>query len=238
MILMYEKLITVLNDKKNEDKKVQFEKYFKNVLTFYGIPSPELKEIFKKIYNENIKSLEIDDKTELAKKLMSSKYAEEKYFAIMILNKNIKLLKENFIDEIEYLIKNYVYDWSCCDSISTRVVKFLIVKYPSIIDKIKKWSTNEYLWLQRSSAVSFVLLGKTGKYNSEIIEICSNVVKNKERFAQLGNGWVLRELSLADLKLTIDFIETNYNYFSREGLRYAIEKMDIDTRNKLLYFKR
>ncbi len=32
--------------------------------------------------------------------------------------------------------------------------------------------------------------------------------------------------------------KTNYNYFSREGLRYAIEKMDISTRNKLLYFKK
>lgn len=238
MELIYEKLISILNDEKSEEKKVQFEKYFKNVLTFYGIPSPKLKEIFKSFYNKDIKSLEIDDKIKLAKKLMSSKYAEEKYFAIMLLNKNIKLLKEDFINEIEYLIKNYVYDWSCCDIMSTRVVKFLIVKYPSIIDKIKKWSQDEYLWIQRCSAVSFVLLGKTGKYNNEIIEICSNVVKNKERFAQLGNGWVLRELSLADLKLTIDFIETNYNYFSREGLRYAIEKMDINTRNQLLYFKK
>ena len=59
-----------------------------------------------------------------------------------------------------------------------------------------------------------------------ILEICETCIKNKERFVQLGVGWTLRELGTYDLKIVKTFIENHYNEFIREGLRYAIEKMD------------
>ena len=55
-------------------------------------------------------------------------------------------------------------------------------------------------------------------------------IKNPERFVQLGCGWVLREVSVDNLKVTVEFIEKNYEYFSREGLRYACEKMPDSVR--------
>jgi len=62
-------------------------------------------------------------------------------------------------------------------------------------------------------------------------------VRDSQRFVQLGVGWVLRELSLADHDLVVNFIKSNYAYFSREGLRYAIEKMSGAQRTKLLSHK-
>lgn len=57
---------------------------------------------------------------------------------------------------------------------------------------------------------------------------------DSERFVQLGVGWVLRELSLADLKLVTKFIEKNKRHFSREGLRYATEKMSKRDKESIL----
>jgi hypothetical protein len=57
-------------------------------------------------------------------------------------------------------------------------------------------------------------------------------------FVQLGTGWVLRELSRADLEGVIEFIKEHYEKFSREGLRYAIEKMDSKTRTILLKYEK
>lgn len=70
-----------------------------------------------------------------------------------------------------------------------------------------------------------------------LLLIFNSVVKNNERFAQLGVGWLLRELSLADLKLTKNFIKENYNYFIREGLRYATEKMKESDKNSIMNYK-
>ena len=46
----------------------------------------------------------------------------------------------------------------------------------------------------------------------------------------------MRELSVADEDVVIDFIRENYRQFSREGLRYAIEKMDEGLRKELLSY--
>jgi len=82
-----------------------------------------------------------------------------------------------------------------------------------------------------------VKLARFGNHTDQIIKISSTCVKSTERFVQLGNGWVLRELSLADLDLVVKFIKENYENFSREGLRYAIEKMETKLRTKLMKFK-
>jgi len=49
--------------------------------------------------------------------------------------------------------------------------------------------------------------------------------------------WVLRDLYLSDPEATVKFITDNYEFFSREGLRYALEKMPIILRNKLMKWK-
>jgi len=82
-----------------------------------------------------------------------------------------------------------------------------------------------------------VKLARLGNHTDPIIRICSTCVKSSERFVQLGNGWVLRELSRADLNLVVNFIKENYKKFSREGLRYAIEKMDNKLRTKLMKYE-
>lgn len=48
---------------------------------------------------------------------------------------------------------------------------------------------------------------------------------------------MLRELSLADLKLTKSFIKDNYNYFIKEGLRYATEKMKESDKRSIMNYK-
>ncbi len=75
------------------------------------------------------------------------------------------------------------------------------------------------------AAVSFVNLARHGNVTAEVLQVCKTTIKNPERFAQLGTGWVLRELWLAEPAVVEVFIKENYQHFSREGLRYAIEKM-------------
>jgi len=63
-------------------------------------------------------------------------------------------------------------------------------------------------------------------------------IKNNERFVQLGAGWVLREMSLSDLDRVVAFIKDNYDKFSREGLRYAVEKMPQLLKKELMDYNK
>ena len=77
-------------------------------------------------------------------------------------------------------------------------------------------------------------LARHGKVDDVGFEVCSNAVRFQQRFNQLGVGWLLRELSRCDLDRTISFILENCSRMSREGLRYAIEKMNHHVRLSLL----
>lgn len=110
-------------------------------------------------------------------------------------------------------------------------------QHPDIAEKLEEWSKKTtLLWRQRSSCVSFVKIARYGKHNERLYRIAANAVTSPERFAQLGCGWMLRELSLADQKGVVTFIKENHDCFSREGLRYAIEKMPKTLQAELLAF--
>lgn len=48
----------------------------------------------------------------------------------------------------------------------------------------------------------------------------------------------MRGLTESNRERAIKFIEDNYDLYSREGLRYAIEKLDMEERNRLLNYKK
>lgn len=94
------------------------------------------------------------------------------------------------------------------------------------------------MWQRRASGVAFVNLAPKGNDNfpgfvDMLLEICTETVRHQERFSQTGTGWVLRELSNADVKRVEIFIESNICHFSGEGLKKAIEKMTDETQERL-----
>ncbi|MBU0758679.1 MAG: DNA alkylation repair protein [Nanoarchaeota archaeon] len=221
-----------------QQNKEQYEKYFRHVIKFYGIKSPEFKELFKKLYPELIAPLEINEQIHFAYSMFDSEYMEDRSIGINILVKNLQHLNKKHIKDFEQIIDNHIYEWGTCDSFSGKIIGRMIKDDSSIVGLIVPWKSAKYMWRQRAACISFVNLAQHSNFNNEIIEITSIVIRNPERFAQLGVGWVLRNLSVADLDLVVNFIKKNYSYFSREGLRYAIEKMEPGLRKELMEYNK
>lgn len=99
----------------------------------------------------------------------------------------------------------------------------------------ERWKDSHNLWVQRAVCVSFVNLGRFE--NDEYTDFCFRVIQrtilNGERFAQLGTGWLLRELYLCRPKQVKDLITQHIQDMSSEGLRYACEKMPSKVENEL-----
>jgi DNA alkylation repair enzyme len=66
-----------------------------------------------------------------------------------------------------------------------------------------------------------------------IFEVCSCNVVSKERFLQTATGWLLRQVGVGLPKEMLKFVEKNLSAFSREGLRYALEKTNPQTRKRI-----
>lgn len=145
----------------------------------------------------------------------------------------------NVMHQLAHSIDNHVYDWATCDTLSSRVICELLKLQPlHVVPIVREWkNASDHHWRQRAACVSFVKVARLGQHNDTIIDICETCIRNQERFVQLGCGWVLRELSLSDTDRVVRFITSHYDSFTREGLRYAIEKMSPELRSQLLRYK-
>lgn len=214
----------------DQNTKKSLERYFRGVVVFHGVKTPILNSFYRELASR-IRELSTPDCLRLAKTLLKSPYAEEKGIAIRILHTFRTELGVDFLSQFEPEFRAHVYDWGTADTLSGKVFRHLIERGDkSATRQIVSWRNDSSLWMQRMAAVSFVWLARHGQVTEEVLRVCKRTVKNPERFTQLGTGWVLRELWLAEPKRVETFITEHYHYFSREGLRYAIEKMPIDVR--------
>ncbi|CAF1092230.1 unnamed protein product [Didymodactylos carnosus] len=229
--------------------------YLKNILKFHGLSTGDSRKYFLQFHNEKLIELSLINKLQLGFELLKSDYGEEKVSGIQLISLYCKIKYISINDEKNtihplFILKNiqklfeldFLHDWATVDLLSSHINKKLILIYPDeCIKFIEQWKyLNQIPWIQRSSCVSCLILTKNSKikYIDNIYSIIDHCILNKYRFVQLGVGWLLRELTINYRERTIDYIEKNYHHLIREGLRYALEKLDKDERNRLMKFQK
>eukprot|EP00768_Dysnectes_brevis_P006879 gnl/Dysnectes_brevis/5597_a8123_718.p1 GENE.gnl/Dysnectes_brevis/5597_a8123_718~~gnl/Dysnectes_brevis/5597_a8123_718.p1 ORF type:complete len:274 (+),score=12.96 gnl/Dysnectes_brevis/5597_a8123_718:46-867(+) len=239
----YHKLAVVLTKKLQKkgspELAKQITRYLKNQVKSRGMKAPTIDLIFKPFYKTHIKPLDLEEQLAIALSLLASEYQDDKRCGIGIMSNNVRHLTPSHLAYIKTFIPYHVYEWATCDTLSSRVFSLMIKRDPALfIPLIHIWKDSPYMWVQRASCVSFVRHARHGDplVTSTVIDICETCVTNPERFVQLGVGWVLRELSQADLGLVVRFIKRHYHHHSREGLRYALEKMSTELRKELMTY--
>lgn len=210
-----------------------YERYFKGALTFHGVRGPAVKALSKELLPA-LDGASADDILCEAFALVAAPFAEEKQIGIAILYKHRKKLPRGFVARLEPVFDESVADWATCDGICGRVLRYQLKGDAAALKRIVGWSRSINPWRQRAAAVSFVNEARHGAYNEEILVVCENAVSNPDRFVQLGVGWVLRELYLANADIVLAFLGRHHRELSREGLRYAIEKMPKSLQQRLL----
>lgn len=235
------KLQNKLDSQSDAKTKAWNEKYLKGVISFRGLKTQPTRTCLNQWWKEEVeKETSVDEQKDLAFLLIEEKYSEDKLSGILILQEKIfpHLQKEDLVRLEKSFDKGHIYDWSTCDWVCIRVLQKFAENNPENTKHIASWRTAENLWRKRASCVAFVNLAKKGDnffpgFTDLLLQVCGTVVQSKERFHQTGTGWLLRQISVIEPKAVSLFIETNYSYFSREGLRYALEKMSQKEKNRL-----
>jgi 3-methyladenine DNA glycosylase AlkD len=229
---MIDELQAELEKYADNKTKIGAEKYLKGS-TNRGVKMAKVIEIYNN-FKPKIKELSQDEMIKLVINLIKSKYFEDKTIGIRILEHDSKKLSKEILGEFYNLFDSYIYEWASCDVLSSKVISKIIINDKSAAKIMIKWSKSDKVWAKRASIIAFVNLAAKQDFDSEIIEIAGNLITNDFRFIQLGTGWCLRNLWLKSPKLVLGFIKKNYKHFSREGLRYAVEKMNPELKTKVL----
>lgn len=214
-----------------EVKKEQH--FFKEKVMFYGVKTA----IVGKIGREYFKAVRDKNKSEiftLCEELWQSGYMEESYIACNWSYYIHRDYKPGDFKVFEKWVNYYVSNWASCDTLCNHSVGIIVEMYPEYLSDLKKWAKSKNRWVRRASAVSLIIPARKGKFLNDIFEIADILLLDQDDLVQKGYGWMLKEASKPHQKDVFDYVIKNKKVMPRTALRYAIEKMPKDLKEKAM----
>ncbi|HSI75108.1 MAG TPA: DNA alkylation repair protein [Lunatimonas sp.] len=209
------------------------QKFFKETIKFYGVKVPTVTKISKeyfKLINSETKS-EIFDLCEI---LWQSGIIEESFIACNWSYYIHRKYEPGDFQVFERWISEYVTNWASCDTLCNHTVGEFIEMYPENIVRLKHWAKSDNRWMRRASAVTLIIPARKGKFLNEILEIADILLLDKDDLVQKGYGWMLKAASEAHQQEIFEYVMKHKSVMPRTALRYAIEKMPKELKDKAM----
>jgi len=209
---------------RNEEIAYFMKKYMKGQYEYFGIKSPERREIMRNF----LQTYGLPDDKELdkiANESWEQPQREFQYVIMEILGKMAKKAEMKRIDLYEYLVENKSW-WDTVDYIASNLVGVHFQKFPQLIQPYtKKWMDSGNMWLQRTSLL-FQLKYKMVTDLELLTDYIHRLQGSKEFFINKAIGWILREYSKTDANWVIEFVKKNQlaPLSHREALKWLNRK--------------
>lgn len=230
---MFELIDTELKLNSDKFKADKLQKYFKTGNgeygegdIFLGLSLDFLNQTAKKY-----KDIEFKD----IKKLLKSKYHEERTFALIILVKLYKNKKTDKKKIVDFYLNNLatINNWDLVDMSCYKILGDYLFNYQNKNwDILRDFSKSKNLWERRISIVSTMFFVKNN-YFEPTIQITKTLLKNEHDLINKATGWLLREIGKKDITILRKFLRENIKDISSTTLSYATEKFDKSERDEL-----
>lgn len=232
---MLNELIKEVKSLENREKAKILMRFFKTGKgeygegdVFLGIQVPISRTIVKK-YWKNLTFLEVEE-------LIRSPIHEHRLIGLMILVE--KYQKSKTTEEKEKIFDFYtkntkrVNNWDLVDSSADRIIgSHLFEGDKSLLYKLVK---SDNIWERRISIISTFYFIKKGKF-VDTLKISELLLTDKQDLIHKAVGWMLREMGKRGGELELlGFLDKNHKVMPRTMLRYAIEKLDQETKKKYM----
>lgn len=179
----------------NSENAAAMKAYMKGRFEFFGIKSPERRELQKQFLNENGAPIPFDPTVFRA--LWQAEQREFQMFGLDLLRKQAKKVQQADLALIEELIITKSW-WDTVDGLASWICGPYFQKFPESMSPVTDtWAVSENLWLRRTSIL--FQLGYKQQTDTEIL--LNHIEKNlgsKEFFINKAIGWALREYGKTD----------------------------------------
>jgi 3-methyladenine DNA glycosylase AlkD len=164
-----------LEKKSNHKKASWWENYIKHNTKFRGVPLPELRKDVKNWFKtESIRSLNENEKLDLALEFLQCDFSEDKITGIFIIQLYLieKISADFLLTELISLFeKKYIFDWNINDWLCVKVLAPMIEYHgKKCALQILAWDKAENLWRARSSIVAFANPAAKCNYAKELLK--------------------------------------------------------------------
>jgi 3-methyladenine DNA glycosylase AlkD len=230
-----DEIIQALKKKANPRRAAGAQRYFKEKVMFYGLTTPDAREIADRVYRSIQGEWTVREAVELCEILLLDQYFEPRTQAILTLLRFKKEFGPDIFSRIKkWLTRNYCDNWALVDVLCPEAMETLLKKYPELVEKIKDWTQSPNRWVKRASAVSFITLARRGQYLDDVYEISRRLFPVDDDLIHKATGWLLREAGKTDMQRLEKFLLKNGLAIPRTALRYSIERFPEEKRKHLL----
>ena len=240
---MHEQIIQDLKAKSTTAKAKSMSRYFKTGPgeygegdVFLGASVPDQRTIVKRY------STHVDTKT--ISYLLDSKYHEVRLTGVLLAvacfttslkdNKAGARIKRPTTNQLLklYLSKtNRINNWDLVDSSAHGILgKWLEDKERSILYRLAK---SKSLWENRIAMVATLHFIRQNDFK-DLFKLSEIFIKHPHDLMHKATGWMLREAWKKDATKVEEFLLEHKNSMPRTMLRYAIEKMPVSARKKMM----
>jgi len=209
------------------------ERFFKEPIRAYGVPSPQVKEIARTVYRE-IKSWPIAQRNRLMEEFWKSGISEEGAIVCYVYRRFSKQCAEAEFAMFEKWIDRHVKNWGHCDGVSSWLLAASIQNCPKLATKLPPWTKSRNRWKRRGAAVSLIQEAKQGCNTKTIFEVCGLLRDDTDDLVRKGVGWLLKETYPRRPREVLQFLDSWRTAAPRLVLRYAAEKMTAQDKRWLL----
>ena len=228
-------IVTRLKAAADPVKAAGARRYFKEAVEFYGLTSPQLREMAAEIHGRIKSTWTLEDALALCEILLPLPEFESKTTAIVLLLKFKKELGPSFLPVLKrWLADDYCANWACVDVLCPEALSGLIEKNPGLVPKVMAWTAHPNRWVRRASIVAYVPLARHGKFLDAAYETAGRMFRVRDDLLEKANGWMLREAGKKDMARLEAFLLAHGPAIPRTTLRYAIERFPKAKRKILL----
>ncbi len=195
---------------------------------FLGIRVPNIRSLAK----THFRSLEPDI---LANELLQSPYHEFRLCALFMLIHHYKQQKALAVKEhiINLYIQQFefVNNWDLVDTSAPHLLGPHLHKQNKTL--LYQLAQSGWLWQERAAMVSCLYFIKKGDY-TDALSLARHFLHHPHDLMHKAVGWMLREIGQKHLPSLITHLQAHQKEMPRTQLRYAIEKLDAQTRQAFM----
>lgn len=242
---MIGRLQRALDARATAKSRAFWQKYLKGNAVFRGVPMAAVREVVHGWWrDERLTNAAPAVQIKVALRLFEETATEDKLAGVLALSEILlpHLSKRHLPAFARLFARGHIADWNLCDWFCVKVLGRMVEHAHAPLDlakAISAWRDAKPLWQRRAACVAFVNHAKHGDarivgLSALVLRNADALVRDPERFAQTGVGWVLRELSRADRGAVVAFAEEHQARLSREGMKYIVEKLPAAEKRRLL----
>ncbi|MBI0296050.1 DNA alkylation repair protein [Streptomyces sp. PRKS01-29] len=221
---------------------VRTQRYFPREIRALGVSNASVVGIANGYFRER-RDVPAATRQALAEEILSrASHHEEVLLGFAVLHKVARAgLGGELLDRCEHWLETYVSNWAQCDDLCLKLLYPFFLGHLDQIPRTRAWVASRSGWARRAANVAVVkfVRRKVGRSVfelplSHVFDNCVRLMHDDDVYVRKGCGWLLKVTAEVHPDEVAGFLRTWHADMSRDTFRYAIEKMDAETRASLM----